>query len=218
MVARTANRTARIPQRLRKRFSPKRPSPSAGPKQDRINRRALQHRHPCRSHRLSGPSKRSADLASPRWPPVAWQGVNKSSGCLEHWLLSTRKEPMIITVELNELSAGDVAGHIAAGRNTYGPVVPTVQHQRGHGNPWQQLSHVGVAQRLEHGPNAAGTGGRAQQPGPPGPRLGITRKARPEGFDPGRATPFADELLAPGVILACPQRVRIVRRPTALGQ
>ena len=80
------------------------------------------------------------------------------------------------------------------------------------------MSHVGVAQRLEHGPNAAGTGGRAQQPSPPRPRLGITRKARGEGFDPGGATPFGDELLAPGVILAGPQRVRMVRRPTALGQ
>jgi hypothetical protein len=42
-----------------------------------------------------------------------------------------------------------------------------VQHQRGHGNSWQEVSHVGVAQRLEHRPNAAGTGGRAQQPAPP---------------------------------------------------
>src|SRR6266404_1843241 len=158
------------------------------------------------------------DPALPRWSPVARQSANESFDCLEHWLLSTRKEPMIIAVELNELSAGDLAGHIAACRNTYCPVVPAVQHQRGHRDPWQEVSHIGVAQRLEHGPNAAGTGGRAQQPGPPGPRLEITRKARREGVDPGRATPFADELLAPGVILACLQRVRIVRRPTALGQ
>src|SRR5450631_262849 len=103
---------------------------------------------------------------------------------------------MIIAVELNELSAGDLAGHIAASRNAHGPIVAAVQHQRGHGNLWQEMSHVGVAQRLEHGPDAAGTGGRAQQPGPPGPRLGIASKARREGFDPGRATPFGDELLA----------------------
>src|SRR6267142_81290 len=168
--------------------------------------------------RGAGMLQEVVELASPRWPPVARQSADESFDCLEHWLLSTRKEPMIIAVELNELSASDLASHIAACRNTHGPVVPAVQHQRGHGNPWQEVSHVGVAQRLEHGPNAAGTRGRAQQPGPPGPRLEITRKARREGVDPGRATPFADELLAPGVILACLQRVRIVRRPTALGQ
>jgi hypothetical protein len=33
-------------------------------------------------------------------------------------MLSSRKEPMIIAVELNELSAGDLAGHFAACRNT----------------------------------------------------------------------------------------------------
>src|ERR1700682_5848967 len=160
----------------------------------------------------------AANLALPRWPPVARQSANESFDCLEHWLLSTRKEPMIIAVELNELSASDLAGHIAACLNTHGPVVPAVQHQRGHRSPWQQVSHVGVAQCLEHGPNAAGTGGRAQEPGPPGPRLRNTGKARRGGVDPGRATPFGDELLAPGVILAGPQRVRMVRRPAALGQ
>src|SRR5882757_6715013 len=98
--------------------------------------------------------------ALPRWPPVARQSVNESFDCLEHWLLSTRKEPMIIAVELNELSASDLAGHIATCRNTHGPVVPAVQHQRGHRNPWQEVSHVGVAQRLEHGPNPAGTSTR----------------------------------------------------------
>jgi hypothetical protein len=38
------------------------------------------------------------------------QSVGESFDGLDHWLLSTRKEPMIIAVELNELSAGDVAG------------------------------------------------------------------------------------------------------------
>src|ERR1700730_18640952 len=160
--------------------------------------------------RLSVIDARTADLALPRWPPVARQRVNEAFDCVEHGLLSPRKEPMIIAVELNELGAGDLAGHIAACRNAHGPIVAAVQHQRGHGNPWQEVSQVGVAPRPERGPDAAGTGSRAQQPGPPGPRLGITRKARPEGFDPGRATPFGDELLAPGVILACLQRVRIV--------
>ena len=46
----------------------------------------------------------------------------------------------------------------------------------------------------------------------------IEGKARGEGIDPGGATPVADELLAPGIVLACLQRERIVRRPTALGQ
>src|SRR6266851_6617106 len=115
-------------------------------------------------HQVRGRLSLENALALPRWPPVARQSVNESLDCLEHWLLSTRKEPMIIAVELNELSAGDVAGHIAACRNTHGPVVPAVQHQRGHRNFWQEVSHVGVAQRLEHGPDAAGTGGRAQQP------------------------------------------------------
>ena len=68
---------------------------------------------------------------------------------------------MIIAIEFNELSASDVAGHIAACRNTHGLIVPAVQHQSGHRNPWQELSHVDVAQRLEHGPNAAGARGRA---------------------------------------------------------
>jgi hypothetical protein len=39
---------------------------------------------------------------------------------------------MIVAIELNELSATDLAGHIAACGNTYVPVVPAVQHQRGH--------------------------------------------------------------------------------------
>jgi hypothetical protein len=58
---------------------------------------------------------------------------------------------MIIAVELNELSARDLAGHIAACLNTHSLVVPAVQHQRGHGNPWQEMSHVGLAERVEHG-------------------------------------------------------------------
>src|SRR3954454_20388790 len=94
----------------------------------------------------------------PRSPPVVRQGIAKSLDCLEHGLLSTRKEPMIVAVELDELSASDLAGHIAACRNTHGLVVPAVQHQRGHGNPWQEMPHVGVAQRVEHIPDAAGTG------------------------------------------------------------
>jgi hypothetical protein len=69
---------------------------------------------------------RAADLALPRWPPVALQSVDESFDCLEHWLLGTREEPMIIAVELNELSAGDLTRHIAASLNTHGPVVAAV--------------------------------------------------------------------------------------------
>jgi hypothetical protein len=36
---------------------------------------------------------------------VARQSVDEAFDGLEHWLLSTRKEPMIIAVELDELSA-----------------------------------------------------------------------------------------------------------------
>ena len=146
------------------------------------------------------------------------QRGDESSDGLEQGLLSAGKKPVINTVERDEFRACDVARHVAACREPHRRVVPAMQHQRGHGQQWQQPSHVGVAQRLEHGPNGARTGGGAQQPSPPRPRLGIARKARAEGFDSGRATPFGDELAAPGVILACPQRMRIVRRPGAPGQ
>src|SRR5882762_3658953 len=39
---------------------------------------------------------RAADLALPRWPPAARQSVDESFDYLEHGLLSTCKEPMII--------------------------------------------------------------------------------------------------------------------------
>src|SRR3981189_1941505 len=94
---------------------------------------------------------------------------------------------MIIAVELTELSASDLAGHIAASLNTHGPVVPAVQHQRGHGKPWPGVTHVDVAQRLEHGPNAAETGGRAQQPGPP-ERAVVTVDLRPLPYRRPRGT------------------------------
>jgi len=80
-------------------------------------------------------SKRPTDLSSSvlayRVGLLSRAGVNESFDCLEHRLPSTRKEPMIVAVELNELSAGDLAGHIAACRNTHGPVVPAVQHSVG---------------------------------------------------------------------------------------
>jgi hypothetical protein len=44
------------------------------------------------------------------------------------------------------------------------------------------------------------------------------RKAGRKRLDPGGATPFGDELLAPGVILACLQRVRIILGPATFGQ
>ena len=101
---------------------------------------------------------------------------------------------MIIAIEFDELRAGDLARHIAAGLDTHGAVAPAVQYQRGHGNPWQQVPDIGVAKRLKHRRNAAGTGGRAQQSGPSGFRLRITAKARREGFDAGGATPIRSSL------------------------
>jgi hypothetical protein len=81
----------------------------------------------------------------PRWPPVARQSVDESFDGLEHGLLRTRKEPMIIAVELHEVRTSDVARHVAACRDAHGLVVPAVQHQRGRGDPWQEVSHIGVA-------------------------------------------------------------------------
>jgi hypothetical protein len=64
---------------------------------------------------------------------------------------------MIIAVELNELSACDLAGQIAACRKTPGPVVPAVQHQRGHRNPRQEFEslrarHFGIRYRRQAPP------------------------------------------------------------------
>src|SRR5229473_2724269 len=102
-----------------------------------------------RRERLEAWAASDSPISHSRWPPAARQGVNESFDCLEHWLLSTRKEPMIVAVELNELSAGDLAGHIAACRKTHGPVVPAVQHQRGQGNPIRRRAagarrHIGL--------------------------------------------------------------------------
>ena len=184
----------------------------------RLQTRAPRHRRPVQHGARSPSVELFSDLALPRWPPAARESVDELPDCLEHGWLGAGKEPMIIAVELDELRAGDFARHVAAGFDAHGPVVAAVQDQRGHGNPWQEVPHVGVAQRLEHRPNGAGTGSRAQQPGPPRPRLGITRKARREGVDAGGASPFGDELPPPGIILAGAQRIRMVRRPTALGQ
>src|SRR5258708_557183 len=85
--------------------------------------------------RGAGMLQEAVEPAVASWPAVARQSDDEAFDCHEHWFLSARKEPMIIAVEPNELSASDLAGHIAACRNTHGPVVPAVQHQCGHGNP-----------------------------------------------------------------------------------
>src|SRR4051794_26583705 len=98
--------------------------------------------------------------ASPPRPPLKRQSLRKSLDRIEHGLLIAGKEPMIMAVELEEFRTTDPARHIAAGRDPYGLVVPTMQHQRRHRNLRQKMPHVGVAKRLEHRRDAAGTGRR----------------------------------------------------------
>ena len=90
------------------------------------------------------------------------QQIYESFDRIEHRPLIACKEPVIVAVKLDELRTFDPARHIAAGRDPYRLVVPTMQHQCRHGNLRQKLPHVGVAKRLEHRRDAAGTGGRAQ--------------------------------------------------------
>ena len=146
------------------------------------------------------------------------RALNELFDCLEHGLLSTRKEPMIIAVELNELSASDLAGHIAACRNTHGPVVPAVQH-RSVGTETRGSRFFTLVSRNALSTAQMPPGLEAARSSPAHQEsLGDHEKGSAQRFDPGMATPFGDELLSPGVILACVQRVRIVRGPTALGQ
>src|ERR1700752_2657300 len=88
-------------------------------------------------------------------PSRARQSADEALDRREHRLLSAGKEPMIIAVELDELSTGNSPGDIAPRLNARGPVVPAVQHERGYGNKRQEFSDIGIAKRLEDGPNAA---------------------------------------------------------------
>ena len=70
----------------------------------------------------------------------------KSSDGFEHRLLRAREEPMIVAVEFNELSAIDVARHVAARLDPYCAIVAAMKHERRHRHALQQMSDIAVSE------------------------------------------------------------------------
>lgn len=62
-----------------------------------------------------------AGASRPR-PALTLQSIRESLDRLQHRLLIARKEPVIMAVELDQLSTTDPARHIAAGRDAHGLV------------------------------------------------------------------------------------------------
>jgi ATP-binding cassette subfamily B protein len=109
-------------------------------------------------------------------------------------LLIPHEGPMVGAVEFDKARLREVAREMAPGSNANGAVPAAMEHQARHGDPAQEMPHIGVAQRLEHSLESSRARRGPQQSGPPGSRLRIGGEAGSERLDASGSTPYRDEL------------------------
>ena len=81
--------------------------------------------------------------------------ADESPNAGEDGLLIAREDPVIAAVELDESRMRDMAGEMPAGADANGAVATTVEHQGRSRNSAQQMTHIHIAQRLEHAPDGS---------------------------------------------------------------
>ena len=109
-------------------------------------------------------------------------------------LLIPHEGPMVGAVELDEARVREVAREVASGSDANGAIPAAMEHQTRHGDSMQEMSHIRVAQCLEHALESSRARRGPEQAGPPGSGLWIGGKAGSERLDARGTTPCRDEL------------------------